>query len=100
MSISPEEAPVEDYESEDINPPDRFRKSQSGSTQAFPEKFAVGADFEVPFRSGVEERPQWGLQRRECRSEKDIAIQSASLKISSNEIRIGTVCQLLKVEYS
>lgn len=55
MSISPEEAPTEDYGSEDINPPDRSRKTQAGSRQALPEEFAVGADCESRIRSGAEE---------------------------------------------
>ena len=95
MSIGPEEAPIEDYGSEDINPPDRSRKTQSGSIHALPEEFAVGADCESRIRSGAEEGPRWGLQRRKCRSEKVIAIRNASRKISSSEIRIETICQLL-----
>lgn len=103
MSISPEEAPIEEYGGEDINPPDRSRKTQSGSIQALPEEFAVGADCESRIRSGAEEGPRWGLQRQKCRSKKVIAIRNASRKISSSEIQIRPVCQLLcyyTIEYS
>lgn len=81
MSISPEEAPTEDYGSEDINLPDRSKKTQSGSLQALPEEFAVRADCESRIRSGAEEGPRWGFQRRKYRSEKIIAIRNASRKI-------------------